>query len=193
MGLSILKISKFKLKKEVHFYTPFSIFIKMNDYKTLYKNILHEYEQLSKCDRMKVACLLVEKGRIISCGYNGTPSGQCNCNELFKHTDNYRTFFLRKSIKSKWKECDENTWKKSHHEFSLENEIHAEQSALGYALKWHMDISGAAIVISYEPCEACARLIYASGINHVMYVNKYDRGSRGLEFLEKNGVKVEQI
>jgi len=26
-----------------------------------------------------------------------------------------------------------------------------------------------------------------------MYVNKYDRGSKGLEFLSNNGVEIEQI
>ena len=53
-------------------------------YKHLYKTVLKEYQNLSKCARLKVAALLVEEGRIISCGYNGTPSGQTNCNELFK-------------------------------------------------------------------------------------------------------------
>lgn len=160
-------------------------------YKHLYKTVLKEYQNLSKCSRMKVAALLVEKGRIISCGYNGTPSGQVNCNEIFKSENG--KFYLRDNKEEEWKEVPEMEWRAKHHEFANEQEIHAEQSCLGYALKWNMNIAGASMVISHEPCESCARLIFAAGINHVMYVNKYDRGSKGIQFLERNGVTVEKI
>ena len=49
------------------------------------------------------------------------------------------------------------------------------------------------MVLSHEPCEACSKLICASNIKHVMYVDKYDRGSKGLDFLVRNGVEVEKI
>ena len=168
----------------------------MNDYKTLYKKILSEYQSFSKCARLHVAALLVENGRILCCGYNGTPAGKCNCNELFKsslaHTG-IRSYWLRNSNKDKWIETYESDWRTTHHEFSLVEEIHAEQNLLGQIIQKRIDITNAAIVISHEPCEACSRLIFAAGIKHVMYVNKYDRGSKGTEFLERNGVKVEQI
>lgn len=32
----------------------------------------------SKCNRSKVGCIIVKNNRIISIGYNGTPSGFCN-------------------------------------------------------------------------------------------------------------------
>lgn len=160
-------------------------------YKHLYKTVLSEYQNLSKCARLKVAALLVEKGRIISCGYNGTPPGHTNCNELFKTEAG--KFYYRENTEDVWIETDEESWKSKHHEFANENELHAEQSCLGYCLKWKIDISGASMVVSHEPCESCARLIVASGIKNVMFVNKYDRGSRGIEFLKKCGVEVEQI
>lgn len=154
-------------------------------YKSLYKNVLKEYQKFSTCARVKVAALLVEKGRIISVGYNGVPSGQRHCNEKF-------------SIKSGMYFIDgnpvsEETWLEEHHKFANEQEIHAEQNCLGYAAKWAMNISGASMVLSHEPCEACARLIFCCGIKYVYYVSKYDRGSKGIEFLENNGVTVEQI
>ena len=52
-------------------------------YKELYKHVLKEYQQFSKCARLHVAALLVNDGRILCCGYNGTPAGQVHCNELF--------------------------------------------------------------------------------------------------------------
>lgn len=171
----------------------------MNDYKTLYKKILAEYQAFSKCARLHVAALLVENGRILCCGYNGTPAGQCNCNELFTSmtVNNVRKFYLKHKfgdmIYDKWNEVNEDEWRNKHHEYSLENELHAEQNLLGQCIQKRIDTSNASIVISHEPCESCARLIFAAGIKHVMYVNKYDRGSKGVSFLERNGVKVEQI
>jgi dCMP deaminase len=160
-------------------------------YKRLYKTVLKEYQKLSKCSRLKVAALLVDNGRIISCGYNGTPSGQPNCNELFKNEAG--KFYCRKTPEDDWEIVTEEEWRTRHHEFSNEHELHAEQNCLGYCLKCKMDISGASMALSHEPCESCARLIYAAGIKYVMYVNKYDRGSNGIQFLKNTGVKVEKI
>lgn len=138
-----------------------------------------------------MAALLVKNGRILCCGYNGTPTGQCNCNELF--TTNYRTFKLRKSPHNNWKTVSEEEWRAKHHEFSVENEIHAEQNLFAEIIKNKTDITDATIIISHEPCESCARLIFATGIKYVMYVNEYDRGSKGIEFLKRNGVSVKKI
>ena len=160
-------------------------------YKHLYKTVLKEYQNLSKCSRVKVAALIVKDGRILSCGYNGTPAGQTNCNELFKTEAG--KFYARKSITEEWLEYSEEEWKELHHEFANKNELHAEQNMLGMCLQKNIDVSDCSIVISHEPCESCARLIYAAGIKHVLYVENYDRGSRGVEFLTANGVKVEQF
>lgn len=160
-------------------------------YKKLYKNVLKEYQQFSKCARLKVAALLVNDGRILCCGYNGTPAGQTNCNELFTIIDG--KFYIRDSITEPWSEVSESKWKELHHEFANKNELHAEQNMLGMCLQKNIDVSDCSIVISHEPCESCARLIYAAGIKHVLYVENYDRGSRGVEFLTANGVKVEQF
>ena len=39
------------------------------------------YAELSSCKRLKVGALVVKDNRIISIGYNGTPSGDDNCCE----------------------------------------------------------------------------------------------------------------
>ena len=78
-------------------------------YKHLYKTVLKEYQNLSKCARVKVAALIVKDGRILSCGYNGTPSGQTNCNELFKTEAG--KFYARKSTTEEWLEYSEEEWK----------------------------------------------------------------------------------
>lgn len=164
-------------------------------YKELYKNILKEYQQFSKCARLHVAALLVNDGRILCCGYNGTPAGQVNCNELFKGEviNGVSHFYMRNTPTEEWRETNENDWRAAHHEFANKNELHAEQNLLGQCIQKNINVNGASIVISHEPCESCARLILAAGIKHVLYVDKYDRGSQGIEFLTANGVKVEQF
>jgi dCMP deaminase len=44
-------------------------------------NIANEVGQLSHCIRSKVGAVIVNKGNIISFGYNGTPAGMDNCCE----------------------------------------------------------------------------------------------------------------
>lgn len=167
----------------------------MNDYKTLYKRILTEYQDFSKCARLHVAALLVENGRILCCGYNGTPAGQCNCNKLF-HTmevNGIRKFYLRKIETENWEDVSEHDWYDKHHEYSLENELHAEMNCIASACKNNIPVQNCSLVISLAPCENCAKLIYASGIKHVMYVDEYDRGSKGIDFLRRNNIIVEKI
>lgn len=160
-------------------------------YKHLYKTVLSEYQNLSKCARLKVAALLVEKGRIISCGYNGTPPGHTNCNELFKTEAG--KFYYRENTEDVWIETDEESWKTKHHEFANENELHAEMNCIALAVKNNIPIYNYTMVVSHQPCENCAKLIYSVGIKKVMFVEPYDRGSKSIEFLEKNGVEIEQI
>lgn len=171
------------------------MFYFMNDYKTLYKKVLKEYQAFSKCARLHVAALLVENGRILCCGYNGTPTGQCNCNELFCDNINngYQQYMLRNDKTKPWKTVTEQIWREKHHEYSLENELHAEMNCIASACKSHIPVQNCSMVISLAPCENCAKLIFASGIKHVMYVDEYDRGSKGINFLRKNNVVVEKI
>jgi dCMP deaminase len=39
------------------------------------------YSKLSYCKRKQVGCIIVDKDRTVSIGYNGTPSGEDNCCE----------------------------------------------------------------------------------------------------------------
>lgn len=160
-------------------------------YKQLYKSVLKEYQQFSKCARLKVAALLVNDGRILCCGYNGTPTGQTNCNELFKSEDG--KFYLRESTNDDWREVSEADWKELHHEFAEKNEIHAEMNCIAQGFRNGINVENTDLIISLQPCDNCAKLIVASGIKHVWFVDKYDRGTKGIDFLEANGVKVEQF
>ena len=158
----------------------------MNDYKHLYKVALVEYAKFSTCDRLKVAALLVHDGRILSCGYNGVPSGDQHCCDKFSH-DNHGNFYIDGEPVS------EEVYRFKHHEFSEVDEVRAEVNCLSYALKNHVDVSKCTLVVSIAPCSNCAKFILASGIKTVYYVDLYDRSDAGIEFLKKHNITVEKI
>ena len=56
--------------------------IKKIKYVKLYMDIAKRVALMSHCERTKVGSVIVKDGRIISMGWNGTPSGQDNCCEV---------------------------------------------------------------------------------------------------------------
>lgn len=160
-------------------------------YKELYKNILKEYQQLSKCARLHVAAILVDDGRVVCCGYNGTPAGQVNCNELFKIEGG--RFYFRSGRDETWQETTETDWKERHHVFSEKNEIHAEMNCIAQGFRHGMDVENTSLIVSLQPCDNCAKLIVASGIKEVYFVDEYDRHSESVKYLTENGINVEKI
>jgi len=70
--------------------------------------------------------------------------------------------------------------------------LHAETNAIAKLAKSNESGMGATMFITHAPCLDCAKLIYQSGINHVLYRNSY-RSDDGIKFLEKAAVTVEKI
>ena len=46
-----------------------------------YMDVARRFAELSHCERLKVGAIIVKDDRIVSIGYNGTPSGWDNCCE----------------------------------------------------------------------------------------------------------------
>lgn len=148
-------------------------------WKKSFMNIAQEVATHSTCCRKQVGAVIVKDKRIISMGYNGTPSKFMHCTELFSPKE--------------VKECSAEFLKK-HGEFSRKYEIHAEMNALLYLTKSGGTSSeGASIFITLSPCQDCAKALVAAGIKEVYYHEKYDRDTEGLDFLEKANVEVNQI
>ncbi len=129
--------------------------------------ILNVVKSQSTCSRLKVGAVLVKDGRIISTGWNGTVAGAKHCNQI-KHTN--------------------------HHEFSINNEIHAEANCIGYAARNGVKTEDTTLYVNISPCIHCAKLIKAAGISIVYYVEEYDNvEENGLKFLINSGVAVKKI
>lgn len=135
-------------------------------------NIAHEIATASKCVSKQVGAVIVKDGRILSTGYNGTPSGYTNCCEYW-----------------------DGKYTKEHHEWSKTYEIHAEMNALIWAAREGISVKGATIYVTLEPCSECSKNIIASGIKRIVYDRAYEHTNSSIisQFIKDNGVVIEQL
>jgi dCMP deaminase len=133
-------------------------------------DVAARYAELSTARRLKVGCLVVKDERIISIGYNGTPSGWDNNCEDYHGLDlkGNPTLVTKPEV------------------------LHAETNAIAKLAKSTESGLGATMFITHAPCMDCAKLIFQSGISHVLYRNSY-RDTAGVDFLEKGGIQVQQL
>ena len=137
-----------------------------------FMTIAHIVSKQSHCVRKQVGAVIVKDSRIISIGYNGTPKGYINCDEIFDKNN----FDIEK-----------------HHEFSVNNEIHAEINAIIYAAKNSVSLENSTLYVTMSPCHDCAKFIVAAGIKEVVYDELYDREPKQpIQFMGLNSVKVRQ-
>jgi len=125
--------------------------------------------QLSHARRLQVGAVIVKDDSVISYGYNGMPAGWDNNCEDELHQPVGRVDLVTKP-----------------------EVLHAESNAIAKLAKSTNSGLGATMFITHAPCMECAKLIYQSGIGHVLYRDSY-RDTSGITFLKASGVKVEQI
>ena len=130
------------------------------------------YARLSPAKRLKVGAILVKEGRIISIGYNGTPSGWDNTCEY----PSKRGALTGNVIELKTKP----------------EVLHAETNAIAKVAKSSESSEGATLYTTHAPCLECSNLIYQSGIVSVFYDNEY-RTKDGVKFLQKSGVSIRKM
>lgn len=138
----------------------------------IYMELATNLAKRSHCVKMKVGAVLTKDTRIVSLGYNGPPAGTHNCDV-------------------EWP--TEGCPRESKGGCSLA--LHAEQNAIIYAAKNNVVLEGSTLYVTLSPCLACARIIFASGIKHVIYLNSYAEYKgvtveEGVEFLKRFGVDV---
>ena len=132
----------------------------------------YAYAMCSTAQRLKVGCVLVKDHRIISIGYNGTPSGWSNeCEVEFTTGDGTH----------------------DHVEMITKPEvIHAEANAVAKLARSNESGEGSVAFITHAPCLSCAKMLYSAGVIEVVYSDPY-KSKEGLQFLEKCGIKVSQL
>tara|TARA_R110001606_G_scaffold395476_3_gene567849 strand:+ start:1300 stop:1749 length:450 start_codon:yes stop_codon:yes gene_type:complete len=117
------------------------------------------------CKRKQVGAIIVQEGRIISCGYNGAAPELPHCLE---HG------------------CDINR--------ACNHAYHAEQNALLWAIGNQININKSVLYVTTSPCIKCAELIIqlknvGQSMIEVVYSEEY-REKEGLLLLERNGIRT---
>ena len=149
----------------------------MSKYKKTFLKIAQVLSENSHCVSHKVGCVIVKNNRIISTGWNGTPAGFLNCDQIFI---NY----------------DPNISRKEHMEFSDKYEIHGEASALLYAAKEGLAVDGSEAYCTHQPCWNCLKSLIQAGIKEIYFIKKYDRlngDEYWWEFAYKNNVSIKKV
>ena len=153
----------------------------------------------SKCKKKKVGAVIVKDKRILSNGYNGTPSGWNNQEEFECEETLYLCPFCKEKliklddISYSCKNC-EKIIKKPITQLITKHEIviHAEMNAIAFAAKYGISIEGCSLYVTMAPCPDCAKLIVQSGIKEVIYLEEYKKRD-GIIFLKNNNIIVRKI
>ena len=134
-----------------------------------YMKTAEVFAECSTATRLHVGAIIVKDERIISIGYNGTPSGwDNNCEDIKVNNDGDYVTVTKPEV------------------------LHAETNAIAKLAKFNGSGSGSVLFVTHSPCLDCSKLVFQSGISSVFYRNSY-RDNAGVDFLNRAGVKVEQI
>lgn len=162
-----------------------------------FMDVAERTSQLSHAVRLKVGAIIVKDDRIISIGYNGMPSGwDNNCEDKEYMSRDAGGWLDPDEIKEQWpfEEEEHGPYYEYTRRYRLKTKpevLHAETNAIAKLAKSNESGVGATLFITHAPCLDCAKLIYQSGINNVLYRNTY-RSDDGINFLNKSGVNVTQ-
>lgn len=137
-----------------------------------FMHIAKDVSTRSTCIRGNVGALIVKDRQILASGYNGAPYGCEHCTE---------ETCLRNKLKVPSGERHE-----------LCRGTHAEQNAIIQAAKHGININGATIYCTLQPCCVCAKLIINAGIKKVVYCGQYNE-KIGLDLLKEAGVELIQF
>jgi dCMP deaminase len=148
----------------------------------LYADISKRVSELSRARRLKVGAVIVKDDRILSYGYNGMPKGFDNhCEDEIVKEDEYyidnggpahsmltKTYVTKPEV------------------------IHAEINAIAKVAASNDSTKGSTIFITHAPCADCAKMIIASEIETVNYINSY-RDETGINMLKNAKISVVKL
>ena len=139
------------------------------DWQTYFMNIAQLVASRSTCIRRQVGAVIVKENRILSTGYNGTPTGIRHCLERG---------CLRDELKIP-----------SGQRHELCRGLHAEQNAIIQAAYHGVSIESGEIYCTNQPCIICAKMIINAGLKKIIIGNSYP-DELAAEILDEAGLKV---
>jgi dCMP deaminase len=135
------------------------------DWDTYFLRIAQVVGERSTCDRAHVGCVLVVDKRILTAGYNGSPSGQEHCDNMGHLLSNGHCV----------------------------RTIHAETNAIIQAALHGVSTKGATCYVTHYPCINCSKALVNAGIVRLVYETAYNIDPIARGFLEAAGVEEVQV
>lgn len=164
-----------------------------------YMGIAEKTAELSRARRLQVGAIIVKEDRIISLGFNGTPSGWDNdCENIEWMHGDAGGWLHPEEMCQLWPYegtyiDDEGQEVQSRYRLKTKPEVlHAEMNALTKVARSTESSDGATLFCTHAPCIECAKGIYQSGIKNVYYRQQY-RSTEGIEFLKKCKIDIKQV
>ena len=108
----------------------------------------------ASCYRRKVGAVIIKDKRVMTTGYNGASEGITSCMQ--------RGECIREKL---------NIPSGTHAETCYA--AHAEQNAIIQAARYGINIDGATLDCTHQPCGICAKMIINAGIKRVVYKDGY--------------------
>lgn len=134
-----------------------------------FMTIAREVATRSTCIRRRVGAVLVQDKRILATGYNGAPRNLKHCSE---------TGCMRQKL---------NIPSGQMHEIC--RALHAEQNALLQAAAYGVQIEGATMFCTTQPCTLCAKMLINAGVKKIYASEKYP-DQMATDMLEEAGVEL---
>jgi dCMP deaminase len=158
-------------------------------YHRAFMKMAEAFAETSEAVRLKVGCVLVKDGNIISLRVNGMPPGWPTevCEDKVYYPD-AGNWLSPEEIEEKFLEDDLGFYKL----ITKPECRHAEIAALEKMWNSHTTTQGSEMYITHSPCLNCCIKIKTAGITKVYYKEPY-RCDKGLTELRKAGIVVTQI
>lgn len=121
----------------------------------------------------QIGAVIVKQKRIMTTGYNGAPSGINSCRDKGE--------CLRRKL---------NIPSGTRHELCYA--VHAEQNAIAQAAKMGINLEGATLYCTHQPCVICTKIIINAGIRRVVYKHGYP-DEFSLELLKEAQIQLDKM
>jgi dCMP deaminase len=125
------------------------------DFDTYFMGIAYAVRKRADCLGTRVGAVIVVDRRVVSTGYNGTPSGLTNCSE------------------GGCQRCRERERYGSGQGYDVCVCVHAEQNALMTAARLGIPVGGGSLYTTTRPCFTCLKQLLQSGIQRVVYADDW--------------------
>lgn len=139
----------------------------MNKWDKRFMELTETVAGWSSCfqENRHVGAIIVKDKRVLTTGYNGAPENIQSC------ADRKECLRRKLNIPSGTKQ-------------EICYAVHAEQNAIIQAARLGVNISGATLFCTHQPCVICAKMIINAGISRVVYRHGYP-----VEFSQQRSAK----